>query len=169
MGLVRLSIFVSVYSGALGCLSSLKFIILKDLFWALWTMTSILLLVCPQTDIHNIDMFKKRVVYCFYDIKRHVMSQFSQNTICHQKLMWYLKTKGSSNKTPGYLVQVFCLIFWLLKRKIVFLVICFLEDRKITISVLLTFKGILFARNYWSRFDRSKFIFFLMSLRELVA
>ena len=39
--LARLSILVLVYRGALGCLSSLKFIFLRALFWALWTMTSI--------------------------------------------------------------------------------------------------------------------------------
>ena len=47
--LARLNIFASVYRDALGCLSSLKVIILRALFWALWTMTSMSLLLCPQT------------------------------------------------------------------------------------------------------------------------
>ena len=68
-----------------------------------------------------------------------------------------------------YLVHVFCLIFWPLKWKFIFLVICFLGEWKITISVLLTFKAIIFARSHCTRFDRSKFIFLLMLLRELLA
>ena len=83
--------------------------------------------------------------------------------------MWSLKSKCSSIKTPRYLVQVFCLIFWPLKQKLIYLVICFLGDQKIRISVLLTFKAILFAWSHWTRFDRSKVIFLLMSLRELLA
>ena len=75
--------------------------------------------------------------------------------------MWTLKSKCSSIKTPRYLVQVFYLIFWSLKRKFIFLVICFLRDGKITISILLTIKAILFARSHETRFDRSKFIFFV--------
>ena len=47
--LVRLSVFASMKRGSLGCISSWKFIILRALFWALWTMTSMSLLLCPQT------------------------------------------------------------------------------------------------------------------------
>ena len=83
--------------------------------------------------------------------------------------MWSLKSKCSSFKTPRYLVQHFCLTFCLLKWKFIFLVICFLGDQKITISVLLTFKAVLFVWSHWTRFHRSKFIFLLMFLRELLA
>ena len=56
-----------------------------------------------------------------------------------------LLNKYSSNKSPIYLVQVFYLTFWPLKRKFIFLVICSLGDQKITRSVLLTYKAISFA------------------------
>ena len=66
-------------------------------------------------------------------------------------------------------MQVFCLIFWPLKWKFIFLVICFLGDQKITRSVLLMFKTVSFAPSPWTRFDRSRFNFLLMFLRELLA
>ena len=92
------------------------------------------------------------------------MSPFSQNTVfpifCFKKLIWSLKSKYLSNKRPRYLVQVFCLIFWPLKQKFIFLVIYFLGDQKITVLVLLTFKAILlFDQSHWTRSDRSKFNF----------
>ena len=106
---------------------------------------------------------KKRLVYCFMILEsKWCLSldtiPFALFNFCFKNLIWCLKSTCLSIKTPPYLVQVFCLIFWSLKWKFIFLVICFLGDRKI--AILLTFKAILFARSRWIKFDRSKFFFF---------
>ena len=104
---------------------------------------------------------KKRVVHWCLSLERTPFALFN---FCFRMLMWSLKSKCSSNKTPRYLVQVFRLIFWPLKQKFSFLAICFLGEQKNMISVLLTFKAILFAWSHCTRFDRSKFIFLLRSV-----
>ena len=60
---IRLSIFASVNRGSLGCLSSLKFIILRPLFWTLCELLFVTVAV-PKLDMHNVDVYQKGVVYC---------------------------------------------------------------------------------------------------------
>ena len=130
----------------------------KALFWALWLVW----LVChccffPKPVTHNVDVYQQESSLCFVYLYVFRISEdnwylslcripFALFNFCFKKLMGSLKGKGSSSKTPRYLVQVFRLIFCPLKWKFIFLVICFLGDRKIMISFLLTFKAILFAR-----------------------
>ena len=111
----------------------------------------------PKLDMHHLDLCQKGSSTLFLEYQKGCLSlarmPFALFNFCFEVLMWSLKSKCSSNKTPRYLVQVFCIIFWPLKWKFIFLVICFLGNRKITI---------------WTRFDRSRFIFLYMSLRELL-
>ena len=79
--------------------------------------------------------------------------------------MQFLESKCSSNKTPRYFLSNFLTT----EMEVYFLVIVFLGDRKIALSVLLTFKTILFARSHWTRFDWPEFNFLLMSLTALLA
>ena len=83
-------------------------------------------------------------------------------------LMWFLK-RAHLLKHLDISAGFFRLIFWPLKWKFIFLVICHLRHRNIRISVLLTLTITLFAHSHWTRFDKSKFIFLLKSLREVLA
>ena len=117
-----------------------------------------------KLDMHDVDVYQKGSIILFLEYQKGCSSlariPIALFNFCFKVFVWSLKSKCSSNKTPRYLVQVSCLIFWPLKREFIFLVICFLGDRKITISVLLTFKAILFARSHWTRFNKSKVFFY---------
>ena len=126
----------------------------------------------PKPDMFNVDLYQKEQYTAFrmsegkwcLSSAKIPLALFN---FCFKVLVWSLKSKCSSSKTPRYLVQVFCLNIWLCKQKFIFLVICFLGDQKILRSVLLGFKAILFVPSHQTRFERSKF--FLMSLKELMA
>ena len=68
MILVRLSIFVSVNSGSLGCLSSLKFIILRCCFELFEPRLVCHCCFVPKLDMHNIGVYQKEssILYLGY-------------------------------------------------------------------------------------------------------
>ena len=105
----------------------------------------------PKPDMHNVDVYQKEtsILFLGYQKASNVSILLEYHLLY---LIFVLKgycdqSKCSSNKTPRYLLQVFCLIFRPFKWK-------------------LTFQAILFAQSHWARFDRSKFCFMLMSLRN---
>ena len=95
--------YLARWWGSLGCTSSLKFIILRALFWALWTMTSNVIVALSPND-SKWSLILARIPFSLFNF-------------CFKVLMWSLKSKSLSNKTLRYLVQVFCLIFWPLKHE----------------------------------------------------
>ena len=75
----------------------------------------------PKLDTHNVEVYQKQSstlsLFLGYQKASDVSLPFLLFNFCFKMLMWSLRSKGLSNKTPRYLVQVFCLIFWPLKWK----------------------------------------------------
>ena len=144
--------------------SLLSFINLMDLFWKTHMFWKTSLLILQRSSSRILTTISLVVNKSFYytwcsNLSAPYLGAASPlvlSNFCFKVLMWSLKSWSSPNKSTKYLVQVFCLIYWPLNWKFIFLVIFFLGDWKITISVLLIFKTILFALSHWTRFDRSK-------------
>ena len=109
MILGRSSTYASVNRGSLGCLSSLTFIILRALFWALWTMTSMLLLSCPQP--WHADVCQKKEWYNVFkisEVKRGLILArilFALFCFCFKASMWSFESKCSSVWSNGLVVK----------------------------------------------------------------
>ena len=70
MILVRLSIFVSVNSGSLGCLSSLKFVILGLCFELFETRLVFHCCFVPKRDMHNVGVYQKESSILFLGYRK---------------------------------------------------------------------------------------------------
>ena len=170
----NLKIFDSFYRGTLDSHGHLKLIIWSALFWIFSMLLITWVWACPHSwqpyrrwdsKIAEYIVFKSFESTWYLILAKSLFSLLSLSFVVS---MCCLSVRCWSNFKPKYLTSLTILIFCPLILKFICFLISIFFVLKTIISVLLVFNEILIALSQWTMFLRSKFIFLLMSLRDLL-